>query len=179
MWENDCGCVPVVDAAGRVVGMLTDRDVCMAAYTQGRPLAEIPVSSAMSRSVVACGPDDTIATAEQRMRQHRVRRLAVVDDEGRIAGILSLSDIARRAHQERAGGKRRTQTSLGDVGETLGRICERPHSGEASAAEAWVAWTGTNPKRARRGRTDHESGKRAAPRPRGTPRKPRSKPTPR
>jgi CBS domain-containing protein len=57
----------------------------MAAYTQGRLLAEIPVSNAMSKTVVACRQDDTIATAEQRMQEHRVRRLAVVDGDGRIA----------------------------------------------------------------------------------------------
>jgi CBS domain-containing protein len=151
MWENDCGCVPVADNAGRVVGMLTDRDVCMAAYTQGRLLAEIPVSSAMSNAVVACRQDDTIATAEKRMQEHRVRRLAIVEGDGRIVGILSFSDIARRACHERPTGKKRIVSSLGEVGRTLGTICERPHSGEASAAEAWVAWTGTRAKRPRRG----------------------------
>jgi CBS domain-containing protein len=151
MWENDCGCVPVVDDAGRVVGMLTDRDVCMAAYTQGRLLAEVSVSSAMSKTVVACKPEDAVAAAEQRMRDHRVRRLAVVDGEGRIAGVLSLSDIARRARHERAGGKKKRELSLDAVAETLGSICERPRSAEVSAAEAWVAWTGAGAKRAPRG----------------------------
>ena len=156
MWENDCGCVPVADDAERVVGMLTDRDVCMAAYTQGRLLAEIPVSAAMSKTVVACRQDDTIAIAEQRMQAHQVRRLAVVDGNGRIAGILSLSDIARSARDERPSGKKRREVSLREVGETLGTICERPHSGEASAAEAWVAWTGTRAKRPRRGVAGNE-----------------------
>jgi CBS domain-containing protein len=169
MWENDCGCVPVVDDAGRVVGMLTDRDVCMAAYTQGRLLVEIPVSSAMSKTLVVCGRDDTIATADQRMRQHRVRRLAVVDGYGRIAGILSLSDIARRARRERPSGKKRRELSLEEVGETLGSICERPYSGEASAAEAWVAWTGTRTKRPRRGVAGNEKDEPAASRPGGRP----------
>ena len=48
MWERRCGCVPVIDA-GRVVGLLTDRDVCMAAYTQGRRIDDIAVTTAMSR----------------------------------------------------------------------------------------------------------------------------------
>ena len=51
MWENDCGCVPVVDEDGRAVGMITDRDVCMAAYTQGRLLDALPVASAMDSIV--------------------------------------------------------------------------------------------------------------------------------
>ena len=46
MWDHDCGALPVIDDSGRVLGMITDRDVCMAAYTQGRPLAEIPVEIA-------------------------------------------------------------------------------------------------------------------------------------
>ena len=50
MWDHDCGCVPVVDARDRVVGIVTDRDVCMAAYTQGRPLTEIPLSSLCVRA---------------------------------------------------------------------------------------------------------------------------------
>jgi len=149
MWENDCGCVPVVDESGRVVGMLTDRDVCMAAYTQGRLLAEMTVSSAMSKTVVICTQEDRIATAEQRMREHRVRRLAVVNGAGRIVGVLSLSDLARGARHERAGGKKK-ELSLQGVGETLGAICEQPHSAEVSAAEAWVAWTGAGTKRTRR-----------------------------
>ncbi len=177
MWENDCGCVPVTDDGGRVVGMLTDRDVCMAAYTQGRLLAEIPVSSAMSKTVVACREDDTVATAGQRMREYRVRRLAVVDGDGRIVGILSLSDIARRARHERPSGKKPIELSLGEVGETLGSICERPHSGEASAAEGWVAWTGTRAKRPRRRVAGNEKNEPAASQPGGKAGKVRGKPS--
>ena len=51
MWEGDCGCIPVLDAGGDVRGILTDRDVCMAAYTQGLPLQQIPVRRAMSTVV--------------------------------------------------------------------------------------------------------------------------------
>ena len=51
MWENDCGCVPVVDDDGRAIAMITDRDICMAAYTQGKLLKDMPVSIAASRSL--------------------------------------------------------------------------------------------------------------------------------
>jgi CBS-domain-containing membrane protein len=149
MWENDCGCVPITDPVRRVVGMLTDRDVCMAAYTQGRPLAEMAVASAMSHTVVACRVGDSVATAERLMREKRVRRLAVVGTNGRLAGVLSLSDIASRARRRQPRGENQTELSLEDVGDTLGAICERPHSTEVTAAEAWVAWTGT-PRRKRR-----------------------------
>jgi CBS domain-containing protein len=124
MWENDVGFVPVVepDGSGRVMGVITDRDICMAAYTQGRPLSEIPVSTAMSTNVVACQADHTIARAEQCMREHRVRRLPVLDDAGQLQGVISLTDFAREATQERR--KKTKNVSDADVGKTLSAICE-------------------------------------------------------
>lgn len=104
MWERDCGAVPVVARAseGRVVGMITDRDVCMAAYTTGRSLAELHVYDAMSRSLHGCKPGDTLGDAEAIMRDAQVRRLPVIDDAGNLAGILSLADVVRTADEQRA-----------------------------------------------------------------------------
>ncbi len=100
MWDNDIGCVPVVDNDRRVVGMLTDRDICMAAYIQGVPLTGSLVTSAMSKQVFSCAPDDDIASAEKLMREKQVRRLAIIDAQGRLAGIISLNDIAREGERE-------------------------------------------------------------------------------
>jgi|JI7StandDraft_1071085.scaffolds.fasta_scaffold84901_2 CBS domain-containing protein len=100
MWEGDCGCVPVLDEDTRVVGILTDRDICMAAWTQGRPLAEIPVPSAMSAKVVACKCGDRIEDVEELMRQHQVRRVPVLDADGRLEGLVSLADLAGEAQRE-------------------------------------------------------------------------------
>jgi CBS domain-containing protein len=124
MWEMDVGCVPVIaaDGTGRVLGIVTDRDICMAAYTQGRPLFEIPVSEAMSKSVVACLPDETIAKAAERMRERHVRRLPVIDDAEQLLGLISLTDIAREAAQERR--KKTKAVSDADIGKTLAAICE-------------------------------------------------------
>lgn len=97
MWDHDCGAMPVVDADGRLAGMITDRDICMAAYTQGRPLHEIPVTGAMARQVFSCYADDRIEEAEAVMAEKQVRRLPVVDDFNVPIGMLSLSDIAREA----------------------------------------------------------------------------------
>ena len=122
MWEQDCGAVPVVDQDGVVVAMLTDRDICMAAFTQGRALSEIRVSSAMSQDLWTCRPEDDVALAEDRMRSHQVRRLPVVDAEGRLVGVLSLSDLAREAGaQARAKAKKKT-VKYADVGETLSLV---------------------------------------------------------
>jgi CBS domain-containing protein len=95
MWDRDIGCVPVVNHDGYVVGMLTDRDVCMGAYTTGRSLREVPVETALARKVIACRSFDTVGSAEKLMREHLIRRLAVLDDAGRLIGIVALGDIAR------------------------------------------------------------------------------------
>ena len=97
MWEHDCGVVPVVDDEGRVVGILTDRDICMAAYTQGKSLAGIPVAEAMSRDVVSCRPGDFLESTIRVMADRQVRRLPVLDGDGRPVGMVSFSDLVRHA----------------------------------------------------------------------------------
>jgi CBS domain-containing protein len=100
MWEYDVGCVPIVNQEERVVGMLTDRDICMSAYLQGVPLKDALVTSAMSKEVFSCRPDDDIATAEKLMREKQLHRLPVVDVEGKLVGLISQYDIAREAARE-------------------------------------------------------------------------------
>jgi CBS domain-containing protein len=95
MWESDCGALPIVDEQGALVGMLTDRDICMAAYTRGRPLSEIPVTSAMSTTVYSCRATDTLRSLMDAMATHQIRRLPVLSDEGELVGIVSLADVAR------------------------------------------------------------------------------------
>lgn len=95
MWDHDCGCVPVVDARSHVVGIMTDRDICMAAFTQGKCLHEITVSSACATLVYTCHDSEPLSHAESLMVRAQVRRLPVVDSEGALVGMLSLSDLAR------------------------------------------------------------------------------------
>lgn len=101
MWDHDCGVVPVVDDQGRLAGIVTDRDVCMAAYTQGGTLRSIPVRSAMASHVLVCHLNDSLTLAEELMREGQVRRVPVIDDEGRPIGIISMSDLARLADRAR------------------------------------------------------------------------------
>lgn len=135
MWDGDCGSLPVVDDQQHVVGMITDRDVSMAAYLQGRPLREIGVASAMSRHLYVCQPKHDIGEAEAVMRDRQIRRLPVVDRDGRIAGIISLNDIAVAFDRER--GKRRKAVEAEEVAETLAAICA--HSNGARHPEAALA----------------------------------------
>ncbi len=93
MWDCDIGSLPVVDGAGQVAGMVTDRDICMAALTRGQPLHEIPVSVAMAKEVLSCTPDDEIHEAVLTMAENHVRRLPVVDGRGVVQGVLSMDDI--------------------------------------------------------------------------------------
>jgi CBS domain-containing protein len=124
MWENDCGFVPILDSDGtnRVIGVITDRDICMAAYTQGKGLKEVRVEKAMHRAVRTCKPSDPVAKAEAVMQEGHVRRLPVVDAGGDLLGVISLSDIAREAVRSR--GSRRRDVTNARVGETLALVCQ-------------------------------------------------------
>ena len=95
LWENDCGAVPVVDDGQRVVGMITDRDCLMAAFTRGRKLEDLSVQSAMAHMVFAVRSSETVEAAARRMAEHAVRRLPVLDDHGRLCGMVSLADLAQ------------------------------------------------------------------------------------
>jgi CBS domain-containing protein len=120
MWEHDCGVVPVVDPDGRVVGIVTDRDLCMAAYTKGRPLAQMRVGEAMQAPVFCCGEEDSRAAIHATMRRHQVRRIPVTDRDGRLVGIVSLNDLVLDAAAAESGV--RTQR-ISEVVETLSAIC--------------------------------------------------------
>lgn len=95
LWENDCGAVPVVDDGQRMVGMITDRDCLMAAFTRGRKLEDLSVQSAMAHMVFAVRASEPVDAAVRRMAEHAVRRLPVLDDHGRLCGMVSLADLAQ------------------------------------------------------------------------------------
>lgn len=101
MWEFDCGFVLVVGDDGRLAGVVTDRDICLAAYMHHKPLHLIPLAKAMVKPVIAVHAGDDVLSAEHLMRDNRVRRLAVTDDAGRPEGVVSLDDLARLASRER------------------------------------------------------------------------------
>jgi CBS domain-containing protein len=137
MWERDCGAVPVVNEQAQVLGMITDRDLCIASYLEGKPIHEIPVSRVMSRELWTCHPGDDVTAAENTMREHQVRRLPVVDEEGKLRGVLSLCDIAREAEREAKSGTKKTEVSYTDVARTLADIdVPRSSRGAAKGAQA-------------------------------------------
>lgn len=104
MWEQDCGSVPVVRDDGHVLGMITDRDICMAAYLRNQRLDECVVRDVMNAPAIACRPADPIEKAEAAMREHRIRRVPVIDEGDRVTGILSLNDIVLATPQGGGNG---------------------------------------------------------------------------
>jgi CBS domain-containing protein len=137
MWDHDCGAVLVVDEDGRLCGIVTDRDLCMAAYTRGLPLHEILVRSVMNPDVLTCSIDDPLARVEQLIAEHQVRRIPVVDAELHPVGVVALNDLARAA--ARASAARRNKShepeSTDAVGRTLAAVGE-PHGRSAEQASA-------------------------------------------
>jgi CBS domain-containing protein len=129
MWERDCGVVPVVDHDGHVVGVVTDRDIAMAAYLQGTALAAIPIGRIMSSEPQTCLPTDDLTHAERVMREHQVHRLPVIDERGILVGMLSLSDVARGVRS--GNGRAKPNESL-ELLQTIVAISE-PRSGARSS----------------------------------------------
>ena len=97
MWEFDCGIILVVGDDGRLVGVVTDRDICLGAYMHHQPLNLIPLGKVMSRPVISVHEGDDLTAAEHVLRDNRIRRLPVTDDQGRPVGVVSLHDVARTA----------------------------------------------------------------------------------
>jgi CBS domain-containing protein len=103
MWDCDCGAVPVVNEGRSVVGMLTDRDICIAAATRAAAPSQIQVRDVMSKDTAVCAVEDDVLTALKTMKDRRVRRLPVVDGRGQLAGIISLNDVVMRTGGRAAG----------------------------------------------------------------------------
>lgn len=103
MAEVDCGFLPVVEA-GRLVGVLTDRDVCLSLARQERTASQVEVRRAMSDNVLTCRPENDVADALATMRESRVRRLPVLGPERKLVAILSLDDVVVAVRPEGEAG---------------------------------------------------------------------------
>lgn len=93
MRQKDCGVVPVVDDENRVVGVLTDRDLCLAVVARNRKASEVKAADLLNGAAIVCQANDKIADALRKMKKNQIKRLAVVGDAGEIAGILSIGDV--------------------------------------------------------------------------------------
>jgi CBS domain-containing protein len=96
MADADCGILPVIDDRRKLVGVITDRDICLAVSRTNRNALNISVREVMTRKVVSVGPGDDMRRALALMRSARVRRVPVVDDAGCVVGLLSIDDLVVR-----------------------------------------------------------------------------------
>jgi CBS domain-containing protein len=120
LWERNCGILPIVDAKKKVIGVVTDRDLCVALGTRNRLPGQITVGEVATGEVHSCKGQDDIHTALQTMAKRRVRRLPVVSEDGVLEGILSMDNVV--LHTESAGRGRKPELSDEDVVNALRQI---------------------------------------------------------
>jgi CBS domain-containing protein len=125
MWEYDCGIIPVVGHEGRIEGVITDRDITMAALTQGQRLDQLPVKGAMAKHVLVVHPEEPVETVERLMHDGQVRRLPVIDNAGRPVGVVSINDLARlTARAKRSAADHELVATLAAICQP--RLADRP-----------------------------------------------------
>jgi CBS domain-containing protein len=123
MWEHDVGCVVIVDDGGRPLCMVTDRDVCMGAYTQGASLWQSCVESLAPRPLTSCSAGASVAEVRALMEERGVRRIPVVDAAGAVVGVIGIGDLIREAAM--AAPKSRTRgLTPAQLLQTLGALYE-------------------------------------------------------
>jgi CBS-domain-containing membrane protein len=101
MWDRDCGILPVLNVDGHVLGVITDRDICMAAATRNKPPSDITVWETISNKVYTCRASDDVHVALETMTRHQLRRLPVVDEDGTLSGMVSMNDLILHAGETR------------------------------------------------------------------------------
>lgn len=128
MWQADCGAIPVVNAEGKLVGIITDRDICIATHTRALPPAGISVKSTMSQDIVFATPDDSLAHVARLMGQKQVRRIPIAED-GRLVGMVALADLARHIRSAEGNSLPAYRTLV----HTLASLSERRSNTEGNA----------------------------------------------
>jgi CBS domain-containing protein len=116
MWDHDCGFVPVVDASGTATGVVTDRDICIATSTRRLLPEQLSAAQAMTAPIHACLSEDSISDVLATMRRFQVRRVPVVDVNGRLQGVISLNDIVLASNDTR-------EPRASEVVATMAAIC--------------------------------------------------------
>ena len=120
LWSRNCGMLPIVNAQQKVIGVITDRDLCIALGTRNQLAGEVAVGDVMSGTVYSCRPEDDIHAALDTMAQNRVRRLPVISKEGHLEGILSMDNVV--LHADAAGAGKTAELGSRDILVTLQRI---------------------------------------------------------
>lgn len=133
MWQRDCGAVPVVDGDRHVLGVITDRDICMALVSRDALATEIRIKDVMSAEVFVCRADDRVEEALEEMGERRVHRLPVIDDDGILVGMVALSDLFPLTTKVT---KKKDRLSRKEVLRTLLKITSVPEPDKLAAVRA-------------------------------------------
>ena len=120
LWSRNCGILPIVNAQQKVIGVITDRDLCIALGTRNQLAGQVAVGEVMSGTVYSCRPEDDIHAALDTMARNRVRRLPVISKEGHLEGILSMDNVV--LHADAAGAGKTAELGSRDIVVTLQRI---------------------------------------------------------
>ncbi len=96
MKDADCGVVPVADSSGKCIGIVTDRDIVLDVLGNHLDPKKTPLTKIMTKDPVCCRPDDSLEEVVRQMKQHQVKRIPIVDEEGRCVGIISEHDVAEK-----------------------------------------------------------------------------------
>lgn len=114
MQTNHVGCIPVCDNENCMVGVITDRDVVLRCIASDKNVKDTSVSEIMTTNVWTCKPEDEISNAQRKMGSEQIRRLPVVNNEGKVIGMLTLGDLA----------KNDLEIGPEEVSDTINSICE-------------------------------------------------------
>ena len=120
MRDRDCGCIPIVDDAGKVVGIVTDRDLTVRGIAAGKD-PNTKLNDLMTPVAATCGPDDDLRDVEQKMAELQVRRIPIVDTAGRCLGIISQADIALAASRNSTVTEREIALVVEQISQPSGR----------------------------------------------------------
>jgi CBS domain-containing protein len=128
MRDHDCGCIPIVDDAGTVVGIVTDRDLAVRGIAAGKD-PNTKLNDLMTPVASCCGPDDDLRDVEQKMAELQVRRIPIVDATGRCVGIISQADIALAASRGTAVTDREVALVVEQISQPPSRLPGRSDAG--------------------------------------------------
>lgn len=113
MEQGNVGAVPIIDQAGRLTGIMTDRDIVLRGVAKNKDLKMTTCEELMTGEVKCCEPHTEIHEAANMLAQHQIRRLPVVDNQGRLVGICAIGDLAVRDIYINESGEALSQISKG------------------------------------------------------------------
>lgn len=128
MWHGDCGLVPIIGRRGKLAGVITDRDICMAVTTKNARPCDLRVEEIMSHGVHVCKPEEDAREALEIMSAHRVRRVPVVDEDDALVGIVSMNDLILAARRDKGA-----TPSFEEIMGTMKAICAHPEPALATS----------------------------------------------